>query len=228
MLELVLTQAVQEVGLVLVLVVGSMERGAAGVVFHPTGVVARRHGVALVQVTRPAEERAELHVRVAVDARARRPAVEIGVEERLQDPGVELALEVHDVERDPELRGDAPGIVGRIQRTAALLELRVGVRDVVQAHPHADDVVALLMEDRRRDRRSTPPDIATRIRLMRAHPGPADRRPRPRPRRASRRRRAGRPRRRWRSPPRWSSGPTRGGARRAPPPRGSPSRSGRG
>ena len=73
-------------------------------------------------------------------------------EERLDDAGAELALEVHDVERDPEPAGDAPRVLGRVQRAAALLELRDGVRDVVQAHPDADDLVALLGEQRRRDR----------------------------------------------------------------------------
>ena len=47
---------------------------------------------------------------------------------------------------------DAPGVVGGIERAAALLELRVRVGDVVQPHPHADDLVSLLVEERRRDR----------------------------------------------------------------------------
>ena len=49
-------------------------------------VVPGRDGLAVVQVPRPAEQRPELHVRVAVDARARRPAVEVRVEERLRGP----------------------------------------------------------------------------------------------------------------------------------------------
>ena len=40
-------------------------------------------------------------------------------------PAVELALEVHDVERDAELRRDAARVVGGVQRAAALLELGV-------------------------------------------------------------------------------------------------------
>ena len=119
-------------------------------------VVAGRDRLAVVQVAGPAEQRAELHVRVAVDARARRPAVEVGRQERLEDAGVELALEVHHVERDAELRRDAPGVVGRVERAAALLELGVAVGDVVEAHPDADDLVALLVEERRRDGRIHP------------------------------------------------------------------------
>ena len=68
-------------------------------------------------------------------------------------PGVELALEVHDVERDVELGGDPPGVVRSVRGAAALLELGVAVGDIVEAHPDADDLVALPVQDRRRDRR---------------------------------------------------------------------------
>ena len=78
---------------------------------------------------------------------------QVRVEERLQDAGIELALEVEDVERDAELAGDATRVVGGVERAAALLELAVRVGDVVQAHPDADDLDALLVQERRRDRR---------------------------------------------------------------------------
>ena len=192
-------------------------------------VVAGRHGLAVVQVARPAEQRPELHVRVAVDARAGRPPVEVGVEERLEHAGVELALEVHDVERDAELGGDPAGVVGGIERAAALLELGVRVGDVVQAHPDADDLVPCSWSSAAATEESTPPDIATRIRLTRARPARADR---PRPRRVPSRIDAmhtGHDVARRRRPPRpWSFGRARAGARRAPLRPGSPSRSARG
>ena len=105
-------------------------------------VVAGRDGVAVVEVARPAQQRPELHVAVAVDARAGRLAAEVRGEERPDHPGVELALEVEDVERDPELRGDPPGVLRRVGAAAALPHLGVGVGAVVDAHPDADDVVA--------------------------------------------------------------------------------------
>ena len=111
-----------------------------------------RDRLAFVQVPRPAQQRAELDVRVAVDARAWRSAVEVRVEERLEDAGVEFPLEVHDVERNPQLAGDAAGVVGSVERAAALLELGVAVGHVMEAHPDANDVVALLVEERRGDR----------------------------------------------------------------------------
>ena len=89
------------------------------------------------------------------------------VEERLEDAGVELALQVHHVERDVELGRDPPGVVRRIERAAALLELGVGVGHVVEPHPDTDHVVALLVSRiAAATDESTPPDIATRIRLI--------------------------------------------------------------
>jgi len=102
-------------------------------------------------VTRPAEQRPELYVGVAVDTRRGRLAAEIRIEERLEDARVELAFEVHDVERDPELGRDPPGVIGGVERATALLELGIAVGDVVQPHPDTDDLVTLLMEERRRD-----------------------------------------------------------------------------
>ena len=152
-LELLGTQAIQEVGLVLLLVAGPQEARSTVIADDAARVVAGCHCLAVVQVAGPPEQCPELHVGVAVDARARRPAVEIRIEERRQDPGVELALEVHDVERDAELGSYPAGIIGGVEGATALLELGVGVRDVVQPHPHADDLVALLVDERRRDGR---------------------------------------------------------------------------
>ena len=156
MLQLVLAQAVQEVGLVLVGVARAQQTRSSVRPDVAPRVVAGRDRLAVVQVAGPAEQRPELHVGVAVDAWRRRPAVQVGIEERLEHAGVELALEVHDVERDVELGGDPPRIVGRIERAAALLELGVRVGHVVEAHPDADDLVALPMEQRRGDRRVDP------------------------------------------------------------------------
>ena len=156
MLELVPPEPVQEVGLVLLGVARPQQpRLSAGIDLTP-GVVAGRDGLALVEVARPTEQRPELHVRVAVDTGARRPTVEVRRQERLDDAGIELPLEIQHVERDPELGRDAPGVVGRVERAAALLELRVRVGDVVEAHPDPDDLVALFAEECRRDGRVDP------------------------------------------------------------------------
>ena len=153
MVELVLAQAVQEVGLVLVRVARPQETRPPVGADVTARVVPGRDGLALVQVASPTEQRTELHVGVAVDAGRGRLAAQVGIEEWLQDARVELALEVHDVERDVELGGDPAGVVGGVERAAALLELGVAVGDVVEPHPDADDLVALRMEECRRDGR---------------------------------------------------------------------------
>ena len=134
MVELVLAQAVQEVGLVLVRVARPEPRPAVRPDVAPR-VMPGRDRLALVEVARPAEQRPELDVGVAVDARRRCLAHRGRRRGTAEDAGVELALEVHDVERDAELGRDPAGVVGGVERAAALLELGVAVGDVVQAHP---------------------------------------------------------------------------------------------
>ena len=156
MIELVLTQAVEEVGLVLVRVARAQQPRSPVRTHVPPRVVTRRDRLAVVQMARSPEQRPELDVRVAVDARRRRLAAHVGVEERLEHAGIELALEVHDVERDVELGGDPTRVVRGVERAAALLELGVAVGDVMEAHPDADHLVALLVEERRGDGRVHP------------------------------------------------------------------------
>src|SRR3954453_4430829 len=143
MLQLVLPENVEEVGLVLLGITRPQEARSTVRADVAPGVVPGRDRLALVEVAGPPEQRPELDVRVAVDARRRRLASEIRVEERLHDAGIELALEVHDVERDVELRRHSARVIGGVERAAALLELGVRVGHVVQAHPDADDLVTL-------------------------------------------------------------------------------------
>ena len=191
-------------------------------------VVPGRDGLALVQMPRAAEQRPELHVRVAVDARARCPPVEVRRQERLDHARLELALEVHDVERDAEARRNPPRVVRGIERAAAAAELRVAVGGVVEAHPDPDDLLALLVEQRRGDGRVDAArhgdqharHQATASRTGRCPSGSAsDGRHRSPQSRERRRDHLGRPRR---SRPRTSSGQGRSGARHAPRPPRSP------
>jgi hypothetical protein len=157
--ELVLSEPVQEVALVLVGVACAEQAvapaaGNVGVLerVHPR-VVAGRNGRAVVVAQRLAQEGAELHVAVAVDARAGRAAREVRVEERLEHARAELALQVEHIERDPELTGNAAGVVGGVQGATALLELAVRVGHVVEPHPDADGLDTLLSKESRGDRR---------------------------------------------------------------------------
>jgi hypothetical protein len=76
--QLVLAEAVQEVGLVLVVVVGAEEVRLAVGPLAAAGVVAGGDGVAVVELAGAPEQRAELDGRVAVGARRRRSALEVG------------------------------------------------------------------------------------------------------------------------------------------------------
>ena len=157
--ELVLAEAVEEVRLVLV-AVDALEQPVAapardvGVLDRVDArVVPRRDGVARIEMAGPPEERAELHLRVAVDARARRAALQVGGQERIEDAVSELALEVEDVERDAQLAGHAARVLGGIERAAGAVAGAVRVGRIVQAHPDADDVAPLLHQEGRRSRR---------------------------------------------------------------------------
>ena len=66
----------------------------------------------------PLGERGELEVAVAVHARDGRPAAGVLAHEVRDHLILELALEIHDVVRDPDARRHAPGIVQVVDRAA--------------------------------------------------------------------------------------------------------------
>ena len=151
--QLVLVEDPQEVGLVLVRIGGAHEAPTAVAVLE-AGVVAGGDRIGSVGGQAAAQELVELDVLVAGLARVRGGAVEVGVDEGVDDPGTELALDVEDVERDPEQLGDAARVVGGIGRAAAAAELVALGQVAVCPHPDADDllVARLLREECRRDR----------------------------------------------------------------------------
>ena len=105
--------------------------------------------------------------------------------------GRELALEVHDVERDAELRRDAPGVVGRVRGAAALLELASTLSATSWSRIQTPTTSwPCSWSSAAATELSTPPDIATRIRLI-PRPPAWRRAARPRPRRAAGRATAG-------------------------------------
>ena len=150
-----LPQRVQDVGLVLVVVHGAMQPLHVAVA-HDLRVVPRREAVDAHR-QRALEQRVELHVLVAVQARVRRLPARIRVHELAEDVALELALHVQHVVRDADrLRSracvadvlDAAAGAARPQRRV------VGLR--VEAQRHADDVVPLPMQQRGRHGRVHP------------------------------------------------------------------------
>jgi hypothetical protein len=99
------------------------------------------------------ENRLELDVLVAADARVRRPPAPVFVDEVLDHPLAEDILEVQHVVRDADPVGDTPGVLDRGKRAA-----RIGLLDRLErggarldVERDADDLVALLDEHGRHD-----------------------------------------------------------------------------
>ena len=104
------------------------------------------------EVLRRLEQIDEFHRLVAGDARHRRLARDIGAGERLDHLLAELRLVIEHVMGDCEPGGDVAGVVNVLAGAAGALA--VGRRAVVvELHRHADDVVALARQQRRRDAR---------------------------------------------------------------------------
>ena len=99
------------------------------------------------------EQLVELHVIVAHGARNRRAAFQIIRDERANHVEFELALEVHHVERNSEMLGDAARIVHIVMRAAAMLrrsivlELRQATL-IPQLHREADDGLRAVVQNR--------------------------------------------------------------------------------
>ncbi len=97
------------------------------------------------------DEVAELRERVAANAGNRRASARILADEIVHHVAAESALEIQHVVRNAERVADAPRVVHRIERAArAIGEVAVVAEEL---HRRADDVVALLDEERGGDRR---------------------------------------------------------------------------
>src|SRR5262249_18449336 len=143
-------QRPQEVALVLLEVPAAMEDEPAGpAVSRDAGVVPGGHGVRLPRQG-TLEERAELHLTVADDAGAGRPAGPILPREVGDDQLRELALVVQEVVGNPELPGDRPRAVGRGGGAAGAEArgLAVGLGPGGRAERDPDHAVAGLGEER--------------------------------------------------------------------------------
>ena len=99
----------------------------------------------------PLEQTPELHRPVALDARVRRAPGRVRVDVGLDDGVVELVGEVEHVVRDAELGGDAPGVLDVGDAAAPGVGLAAP-----ELERDAGDVVALLEQQRGRDRRVDP------------------------------------------------------------------------
>ena len=93
----------------------------------------------------------ELDRHVAVDARHRRLAVDIALGEAVDHRFLEAALVVEHVMRNADALGHAAGVVDVLAGAAGALAVGRGAV-VVELQRHADDVIALGLEQRGRHR----------------------------------------------------------------------------
>src|SRR5436309_9516304 len=110
-------------------------------------VVAGRQPISAELAHDVAHERLEFHVVVARDAGVRRLALRVRVDEAVDDVAPEYLRVVERVERDAEHRRRAPGVLACLFRPAATRRVGVATR-LSQTHPHTDDVVPALGEQR--------------------------------------------------------------------------------
>ena len=150
--QLRLRQAEQEVRLVFPRIAAPQQAppaGRAGSVPHARVVPGRDRRRAPAPRARSTRFR-ELQLRVAVRAGQGRAPGEILADEVGDHGLVEAALEVHDVVRDAEGGGDAPGVVQVVDRAAGA-ERDLAAALVVQLHRQAHHLVARLPQEQRRD-----------------------------------------------------------------------------
>jgi hypothetical protein len=144
----------QEVGLVLVLVNCSSESPRITICADRAPcIVPSCNRLAAEQCTPLPDECTKLHRRVAADARARRLAAEIRANKWLKHRGGKLALKILNVERDLQLVGYPSCVVCRIKRAATLPSPIHAIRSIVQAHPHANNLMSGLNKKCGRNRR---------------------------------------------------------------------------
>jgi hypothetical protein len=94
-------------------------------------------------------ERTELHCGVATDARTGGLTSQIGADKRFQHCISELALEILNMERDLQLIGNASSVISCIKRAATLPPAIHTICSIVEAHPHADNLMSGLHQKRR-------------------------------------------------------------------------------
>src|SRR5205809_140836 len=98
------------------------------------------------------QQRVELHVLVARDAGVGCLAAGVRVDEAIDDALTEHVRVVEGVERDAERGGRAARVLPGLVRPTAARRVDVAAR-WHEPHPYANDVLAALRKDRRRDRR---------------------------------------------------------------------------
>ncbi len=141
-----MVEHVDDVALILGRVGPPFEGVTAGGRATDVGVMAGGHRIETEEIGTLGET-SELHRPVALDARVRRDTACVGIDVGGDDVLVEVVAEVEHQVIDPELLGDATGIVDIGHRAAPGVTVATP-----QLHRHANHLVARLLEQERRDR----------------------------------------------------------------------------
>ncbi len=140
----------QEIALVALLLAGAVERAPAARQRPRGDVVAGRQHLG-AELARGRQQVAELDRLVAVDARHRRLARHVALGEAVDHRFLEAALVVEHVVRNADALGDRAGVVDVLAGAAGALAVGGGAV-VVELQRDADDVIALGLQQRGRDR----------------------------------------------------------------------------
>ena len=150
-IELLARGGEQEIALVALFLARPVERAPAARQCARRDVVAGRQNLG-AEFARGREQIAELDHHVAVDARHRRLARHVAFGKTVDHRFLEAAFVVEHVVRDADALGDRARVVDVLAGAAGALAVGGGAM-VVELQGHADDVIALGLEQRRRDRR---------------------------------------------------------------------------
>jgi hypothetical protein len=139
----------QEIRLVFVVIhSGTQAPGATVSAHRASRIVAGGNRLAAKERTPLPHERAELHRGIAANAGARRLSAEIRANKWLEHRIGELALKVLNVEWDLQLVRHATRIIRRIKGATTLPPAIHPIRSIVKSHPHTNNLVSSLYEER--------------------------------------------------------------------------------
>jgi hypothetical protein len=145
----VAAEAMQEIGLVFVVIHCSTQAPGPAVGAHRASrIVAGGNRLAAKERTPLPHECAELHRGIATNAGARRLSAQIRANKWLEHRIGELTLKVLNVEWDLQLVRHATRIVRRIKGATTLPPAIHSVSSIVKAHPHTNNLVSSLYEER--------------------------------------------------------------------------------
>ena len=142
---------IERIGLVLCHVDALLQQKTSRRVLRNTRIVARRH-ILRAELARPLQQPLEFHIAVAGDAGIRRAPARILIKEIVDNFLLKQLAEVHGIVRNADNLAHTARIVHAAQAAAATVAVLRLAALLRETHRHADDLIALLHQQRRRQR----------------------------------------------------------------------------